>query len=306
MAEAENKVLVAPEQNDNIPDEDEWVEKMKQHFPEDIHLVHDTDLRRIIRGYAGEKDRLKETIEHVKVWLEFLKVHKLANIGFKPMEDQEMYKKMQEWAQFAVHGEDKYHHPVMYENVSTYKCDQIEANLDQALKFRLRVFSQMFNKKHQNQKKYGKTIYKQINVFNMKGMGVFQANKFKKTITKIIAFEGDAFPETVYKMYFVNSDWKFKFAWNIISYFVHAETQKKIQILGSSFLEKLKEDIDISQIPKEFGGECETPIVWGESWFSEPAKAQFPDLLKESEEKKLEEKEAIENAPAKVEEESNI
>jgi len=306
MAEAENKELIPPEQNDNIPDEDEWIEKMKQEFPDDFHLIKDSDIRRIVRGYAGEKERLKETIEHVKVWLEFLKKHDIANCGFKPMENQEMYKKMQEWAQFCVHGEDKYHHPVMYENLSTYNCEEIEANMDEALKFRLRVYSQMWNKKHQSEKKYGKMIYKQINVFNMKGMGVFQANKFKKTIQKIIAFEGDAFPETVYKMYFVNSDWKFKFAWNIISYFVHAETKKKIQILGSDYLDKLKEDVDISQIPKEFDGESEVPIIWGECWFNEPAKAQFPDLLKEGEEKKPEEKEAIENAPAKVEEESNI
>lgn len=301
MAEAEDKILETPEQSDNIPDEDEWIQKIKELFPDDFHLMQDSDLRRIIRGYAGEKKRLEETVEHVKVWLKFLKEHKFASIGFKPMEDQEMYKNMQQWAQFTVHGEDKYKHPVMYEKLSNYKCDLIEQNLDKALLYRLRVFSQMWNKKHQNEKKYGKMIYKQINVFDMKGMGVFQANKFKDTIKKIIAFEGDAFPETVYKMYFINSDWKFKWAWNIISYFVHKETQKKIQILGTSYLEKLLEDVDISQIPKEFDGECEVPIVWGETWFDEPAEEQFPDLLKESEEKK-----PIENAPAKVEEENTI
>jgi len=301
MAEAEDKILETPEQSDNIPDEDEWIQKIKELFPDDFHLMKDSDLRRIIRGYAGEKKRLEETVDHVKVWLKFLKEHRIADIGFRPMEDQEMYKNMQQWAQFTVHGEDKYNHPVMYEKLSNYKCDMIEQNLDKALLYRLRVFSQMWNKKHQNEKKYGKMIYKQINVFDMKGMGVFQANKFKETIKKIIAFEGDAFPETVYKMYFINSDWKFKWAWNIISYFVHKETQKKIQILGTNYLEKLLEDVDISQIPKEFDGECEAPIVWGETWFNEPAEEQFPDLLKESEDKK-----PVANAPAKVEEENTI
>ena len=51
------------------------------------------------------------------------------------------------------------------------------------------------------------------------------------------------------------------------------------------------------QIPKEFGGKCETKLVWGETHFDEPAVAQFPDLL-DAMKKEGEGKKAIENAEA--------
>jgi len=293
MADAE---LIPVEETESVEGEEDYLAKLKEYFGADMDIVNDTDVRRIIRGYATEKEPWKEMVEKMTLWIAALK-EDFANVGFKPMENQEMYKNMKEWAQFTVFGQDKFGHPVMYENVATYKCAEITDNLEQALIYRRRVFSQMWNKKFQESKKSGKMIYKQINIFNLNNIGVMSANKFKNVLTQMIKVEGDLFPETVYKMYFINTGFWFKAAWAVVSMFVHPATKKKIQFCGSDFISRIAEDVAAEQIPKEFGGKCESKLVWGETHFDEPAVAQFPDLL-DALTKEGEGKKAIENAEA--------
>jgi len=304
MAEAEE--LTPIEMKEGIADEAEYIEKLREHFKEDFELVHDFDVRRVIRGYAKEAERWKDTVEHLQIWIDCVKKG-FANVGFKPLEDQDMYKKLVGWAGITCHGEDKFGHPVMYEDVANYDCAKIQENLEAALQYRSRVFSQMWNKKHQTSKKTGKMVYKQLNIFNLKNIGVMSANKFKAVVQKCIAREGDQFPETVYKMYFINTNFWFKAAWAVISMFVHPATKAKIQMLGSDYVKQMQDDVSLDQIPKEFNGTCNEPIRWGESWFQEPAEAQFPDLLKNAKEVQppayddVPPKEKVENEPEKVE-----
>lgn len=304
---AESEVLAPIEETEAIPDEDDYIEKLRAHFKEKLNIVHDFDLLRVVRGYATEKNRWEDTVEHLQLWIDALKKDDFANIGFKPMPDQEMYKNLQEWAQFTVHGEDKFGHPIMYENTAKYNCEEITANLEQSLIYRRRVFSQMWNKKHQTSTKTGKMIYKQINVFNLENIGVMSANKFKNVVQKMIAAEGDLFPESVYKMYFINTGFWFKAAWAVISMFVHPKTKEKIQMLGTSYIEKMQDDIPLDQIPKQFGGTSKAAVRWGETYFDEPVVAQFPQSGDAAEKdgeivEKADSKKPVQNEPAAVEE----
>ena len=65
------------------------------------------------------------------------------------------------------------------------------------------------------------------------------------------------------KMYIINAPWPFRFAWKIISNFIHPITVKKIDILGGDYINTMKKKISIDQIPKAYGGKCELPIKYG-------------------------------------------
>lgn len=275
---AESGELVCIEHTETREDEEEWIKKAKEHFGEQLDIVPKIDLLRIIRGYAAEKEREKETFDHIQLFLNILKDEGFANVGFKPMKNDEGFKKMQEWGQMTVFGQDKFGHCVMYEDVASYQCDKIQENLPIALEFRRRMWCQMWNKQHEVAKKKNEVVYKHINVFNMDGIGVWGANTYKKVIQKMIQAEGDLFPETVYKMYFINCGWTFRAAWAVVKMFVHPVTQKKIKIMGgkSEYLPELQKDVDLKQIPKKYGGQSPKEITWGETTFDEPAKPQFP------------------------------
>jgi hypothetical protein len=51
--------------------------------------------------------------------------------------------------------------------------------------------------------------------------------------------------------------------WSLLQPFIDPVTRQKIQILGSNYLDELREVIDDSQIPVEYGGQWEE-IKW--SW----------------------------------------
>lgn len=298
MAKAANDDPI--EMSQSVADEEEWIAKCKENFGKDMDLCHDYDVRRIIRGYAKEKEREKETFEKMQIWIDAIKAN-WSGCGFKPMEDQDAFKKMLEWAPITAHGQDKYGHPVVYEDLAHYKCEKISAELDKALIYRKRVWSQVWNKKHQESKKKGKMIYKHIQVFNLKDVGVMSANKFKSVIQQMIKVEGDLQPETIYKMYMVNTNWFFKAAWAVVKSFVHPATREKIQIVGSDYVKHLTVDVAIEQIPKEFNGKGSS-CKWGETTFDEAVVEQFPDLLKGLDQKAVE----VKTDAAKIEESKEV
>lgn len=67
----------------------------------------------------------------------------------------------------------------------------------------------------------------------------------------------NAYPEMLGKLYVVNTPWIFSMGWTIVKPWLNAQTLAKIHILGNdNFLEKLKEDIDVANIPEFLGGQC--------------------------------------------------
>eukprot|EP00483_Globobulimina_turgida_P012549 UN12572 len=87
--------------------------------------------------------------------------------------------------------------------------------------------------------------------------------KYRNLVRDIIGDESNLWPNTLEKMYIINAPWPFRFAWKIISNFVHPITVAKIDILGSDYINTLKKKIALDQIPKAYGGTCELPIKYG-------------------------------------------
>ena len=87
--------------------------------------------------------------------------------------------------------------------------------------------------------------------------------KYRNLVQDIIGDESNLWPNTLEKMYIINAPWPFRFAWKIISNFIHPITVAKIEILGGDYIKKMTEKISIHQIPKSYGGKCTLPIKYG-------------------------------------------
>eukprot|EP00483_Globobulimina_turgida_P002906 UN02911 len=87
--------------------------------------------------------------------------------------------------------------------------------------------------------------------------------KYRNLIKDIITDESNLWPNTLEKMYIINAPWPFRFAWKIISNFIHPITVAKIDILGSDYINTLKKRIALDEIPKSYGGTSELPIKYG-------------------------------------------
>ena len=123
-------------------------------------------------------------------------------------------------------------------------------------KFRARFWRRLENVKRHLQLNYGITeLYKHILIFDVSGfsMGHLKGTR-RHLIQKVIGELSDLYPEVIYRLYLVNSPFFFRAAWSIISTFIDPVTVTKIKVMGSDFLPTLLKDIDISMIPKQYGG----------------------------------------------------
>merc|ERR1712154_598030 len=87
--------------------------------------------------------------------------------------------------------------------------------------------------------------------------------KYRNMISQIIGEESNLWPNTLQKMFIINAPWPFRFAWKILSNFIHPITVAKIDILGTDFLKTMKKTIAIDQIPARYGGKGALPIKMG-------------------------------------------
>jgi hypothetical protein len=66
----------------------------------------------------------------------------------------------------------------------------------------------------------------------------------------------DRYPECMGKFYIINAPWAFSAVWSVIKPWLDEVTVAKIEILGSSYKDKLLEQILSENLPKELGGSC--------------------------------------------------
>mmetsp|Transcript_21866 Transcript_21866/g.39172 ORF Transcript_21866/g.39172 Transcript_21866/m.39172 type:complete len:350 (-) Transcript_21866:301-1350(-) len=89
------------------------------------------------------------------------------------------------------------------------------------------------------------------------------ASRTRKLMIKTMQTMQQHYPERSGKLFIVNAPSWFTNLWRMISPHVDEATKKKISILGKNYHAELFEYIDPANVPKEFGGEDETPF--GES-----------------------------------------
>ena len=93
-----------------------------------------------------------------------------------------------------------------------------------------------------------KNIDKTTTIVDLKGFSIGklwnkETTNFVKTASKI---SQDNYPEMMGKMFIINSPMVFKTVWAVIKGWIDEKTRAKIEILGSSYMKKLTELVDIT------------------------------------------------------------
>ena len=108
--------------------------------------------------------------------------------------------------------------------------------------------------------KHDRPIEKQIIVFNLANLSYsvdFNAmNTFKQTVVIDEAY----YPERLKHFFMINAPWFFTAIWAMLKPFIDPVTASKINIVGSDYLDTLREHIDDSQIPEDLGGSFK--MIW--------------------------------------------
>jgi len=261
-----------PFENSEVTESEQaMIQRIREEAKEDSDLLSDIDLVRIIRGYDSEKEVWAETWRHVELFVNEALKEGYVDLWREPCKiGEEATANLTEWLPMAGFGQDKQGHPVVYEKVCDYNLAEAKAAAPElVIGYRDHFSSKLYKKNMSESQRRGVTIYKQIRVFDLNGIGIFGAKPFLDMVKRTIDREGDLFPENIYKIFIVNTGWSFRAIWTVVSAFIHSATRAKIQILGgqSKFLPALREQINDDQIPKMYGGSNTTDMVWNDVTF---------------------------------------
>lgn len=108
--------------------------------------------------------------------------------------------------------------------------------------------------------KHKKPIEKQVVVFNLANLSYSVHLEAMSAFKQTIKIDEAYYPERLQYFFMINAPWFFTAIWAMLKPFIDPVTSDKIIMLGSDYLDKLREYIDDSQIPVELGGSFK--MIW--------------------------------------------
>lgn len=187
-----------------------------------------------------------------------------ANILDQPDPKEHIFKRLTPHANMGV---DKSGHPIYWEMtglVSTRFVELIKhITLDELVARHVRQQELSIRRLQYQSKVRGIPIEKQICIMNLKDLSYSLDTRALATFHKTLAIDQVYYPERLQYLFMINAPWFFTATWAMVKNWIDPVTADKIKILGSNFLETLKEHIPEDQIPPEFGG---THPDWRWQW----------------------------------------
>ena len=104
----------------------------------------------------------------------------------------------------------------------------------------------------------GRRIEKSVTIIDLKDVSVVSMffGKTKEFIKIASSITQDCYPETLGKMFILNSGWMFKGIWSVVKGWIDKKTQNKIVIVSGSGKKELLAHIDEDKLPDFLGGKC--------------------------------------------------
>lgn len=106
-------------------------------------------------------------------------------------------------------------------------------------------------------KSVGHPVETSCTILDLSNVSLTNFYRVKDYVMQAASIGQDRYPETMGKFYIINAPWAFSTVWALIKPWLDEATVAKIDILGSSYKEKLLAQIPVENLPKQFGGTCE-------------------------------------------------
>eukprot|EP00049_Salpingoeca_infusionum_P014971 m.287009 g.287009 ORF g.287009 m.287009 type:complete len:331 (-) comp15786_c2_seq1:1396-2388(-) len=224
--------------------------------PEQAERMSMVDYITIIRGYQTYEPRLEETQKACKMIADWRDKVGYYNYLSERLEGDEKFFHM--WEE-TIYGRDDYGHPIVCVHISDVDVDGLDAiPVDHLLRLQGQKQTAYLQLKHEISEEIGQQRYKYILIVDMKGVGLsIVGGKKRNILQKIFSVGADNFPESIWKIFVINTPFMFRGIWAMIKPWIHPITQAKVNIHGSiSDAVKAMEKCGIptAQLPQFMGG----------------------------------------------------
>jgi hypothetical protein len=231
--------------------EDEVVERENFSIRRE-HLEDENKLLRFLKARNFDLDKATEMyLKHLK-WRD---ENDVEDILFQTFPEREQLLKF--YPQ-GYHMCDKQGRPVYIQYLGGINVHKILAFTDEETVYR--VFIQEYEKFLHFKlpacsEAQGRYIDTSLNIMDVKGISLKLITKeSQRMMKKLTSITQDNYPETMGNMVIINAPYIFKMIYSLVKPMLSPRTQSKIIVLGSRYMDKLLEFVDIECLPKKIGG----------------------------------------------------
>ncbi|WOL07575.1 phosphatidylinositol/phosphatidylcholine transfer protein SFH11 isoform X1 [Canna indica] len=160
----------------------------------------------------------------------------------------------------GYHGVDKYGRPLYIERIGSLDLDTLLriTTIDRYVKYHISEQEKTLNLRYPACSLAAKRhVASTTIILDVKGMGTNNFSRpARELFIEIQKIDCNYYPETLNKIFVINAGPGFKALWKVLSAFLEARTLSKIQVLGTKYLDKIAEAVDLSNVPDFIGGTC--------------------------------------------------
>ena len=234
---------------------------------ESLTNYDDLFLLRFCRARKFDIKKVHEMFTNYIKWRKDENVDEIENFQFtEQLQIKEVYP-------HGYHKVDKYGRPIYIEILSKLNLDEVlrRSNENNIKKY--------FIKEYERTIKYrlnsctalsGKIIEQSCTLVCLKDWGISKVTGKVKNFMNIASTIGqNYYPEMLGNMYILNTGFWFSAIWAIAKTFIDERIAKKISFLGADYLIELEKHIDLNNLPKILGGNCECNNIPGGCLYSD-------------------------------------
>eukprot|EP00056_Hartaetosiga_gracilis_P001113 m.42324 g.42324 ORF g.42324 m.42324 type:complete len:325 (-) comp10503_c1_seq1:63-1037(-) len=240
-------------------DEKEYYDAIREALTkEQAESMTELDYLTIIRGYHTYKPRKEETVKAAQTIAEWRDEVKFYDFLKERIEGDEKFHEL--WKE-DIYGEDQFGHPIIAMHVNDIDTDSLhDMDADHMLRLQGQKQTLYLKLKEDISSKRNEQRYKYILIVDLKGTGMgILGGKKRGMLQKIFNVGADNFPESIWKIFVVNTPFIFRTVWSVVKPWIDPITQAKINLHGSTkdAVKKMHEaGIEDSAIPEFMGGKC--------------------------------------------------
>jgi len=216
--------------------------------------MDDATLLRFLRARRFDVPKAKAMLVSAEQWRKDEKIDELARtFEFTEKKDVDRY-----YPQY-YHKIDKDGRPVYIERLGKldFKALYAVTSQDRLLKRLISEYERsLVTRMPAAAREVGHPVETFCTIMDLHDVSLSNFYRVKDYVMAAAAIGQDRYPEIMGKFYIINSPWAFSAVWAIIKPWLDEVTVSKIDILGSSYKDKLLAQIPAENLPKEFGGLC--------------------------------------------------